>query len=566
MRVTQEPINITDVLKDKFFRIPVFQREYSWNLEQVSDLYYDIFETQENESHFLGSLLLYKEANNKTMEVIDGQQRLTTIFLLLFSIIEEIKDSSSFASASEKLKSLIFTADPNDLLGQNFSLEPRLETSKRDKQLFKSILKGEDYSIHKDGRRNSHKNLTNALDFFTSKIKEIREKDDLEGVLEFAQKIIKSKFIIMTAEKQSDKILLFKTVNARGLELTQGDLIKNELCRFISDNDLDEMIQIWDDVRELIEDNKGKLDTFLFHHINSLDYIQNERKELDKKRKIKNWDKKNYPPVPEKYLFDMYCRVIERESPETFLKTLKSSSKDYVELINPSNNQVYLSSLKAMGVNKCFPLLLDVKNKFDKKEFENFTHLIDSLSFRHSVLRKDPKELEKFYYQLSDFISKKEHYSESVNKIKKHLNFKEEVKFKDEFIVLRPKMSVSKMILDRIVRLSSESVDWSNRDTHIEHIMPQKPAGEWLTHYDDDIEKYKDYINRVGNLTILQDKKNIRARNKDFIDKIKYYSESRISITKNLGDYKNWDFSQIEKRQADLYELSKDIWNCKKVN
>ena len=57
MRVTQEPINITDVLKDKFFRIPVFQREYSWNLEQVSDLYYDIFETQENESHFLGSLL-----------------------------------------------------------------------------------------------------------------------------------------------------------------------------------------------------------------------------------------------------------------------------------------------------------------------------------------------------------------------------------------------------------------------------------------------------------------------------------------------------------------------------
>ena len=97
-------------------------------------------------------------------------------------------------------------------------------------------------------------------------------------------------------------------------------------------------------------------------------YVVNEngdlRKELDKKRKVKNWDKKNYPPVPEKYLYDMYCRVIDKESPDTFLKNLKSACKDYINLINPSNTQIFLSSLKAMGVNKCFPLLLDVKNKF----------------------------------------------------------------------------------------------------------------------------------------------------------------------------------------------------------
>lgn len=418
MKVTQEPIGISDVLKDKSFRVPIFQREYSWNLEQVSDLYYDIFETELNDSHFLGSLLLFKDSSKKIMEVIDGQQRLTTIFLLLFSIIEEFKNSNEFTPAIEKLKSLVFVSNPNDLLGENLSSEPRLETSKRDKQLFKSILKGEDFLIHRDGRRNSHKNLTNALNFFKSKIAEIRSKDELKGVLVFAQKVIQSKFIIMTAEEQSDKILLFKTVNARGLELTQGDLIKNELCRYIADGDLDEMVQIWDDVRELIEDNKGKLDTFLFHHINSLDYIQDERKKLDKKRKLKNWDKKNYPPVPEKYLFDMYCRVIEKESPERFLKTLKSSSLDYIEFINPSNNQVFLSSLKAMGVNKCFPLLLDVKNKFSAKEFENFTHLIDSLTFRHSVLRKDPKELESFIIKFQILFQKKSIIQKQLIKLK----------------------------------------------------------------------------------------------------------------------------------------------------
>tara|TARA_B100001939_G_scaffold328735_1_gene324330 strand:+ start:282 stop:479 length:198 start_codon:yes stop_codon:yes gene_type:complete len=65
MKVTQEPISITDILKDKSFVIPVFQREYSWNLEQVSDLFYDILDTSKEESHFLGSLLLYKDKGSE---------------------------------------------------------------------------------------------------------------------------------------------------------------------------------------------------------------------------------------------------------------------------------------------------------------------------------------------------------------------------------------------------------------------------------------------------------------------------------------------------------------------
>ena len=69
MKVTQEPISITDILKDKSFVIPVFQREYSWNLEQVSDLFYDILDTSKEESHFLGSLLLYKDKGSGKMEI-----------------------------------------------------------------------------------------------------------------------------------------------------------------------------------------------------------------------------------------------------------------------------------------------------------------------------------------------------------------------------------------------------------------------------------------------------------------------------------------------------------------
>ncbi|MCO8054518.1 HNH endonuclease family protein [Acinetobacter towneri] len=78
--------------------------------------------------------------------------------------------------------------------------------------------------------------------------------------------------------------------------------------------------------------------------------------------------------------------------------------------------------------------------------------------------------------------------------------------------------------------------------------------------YDADENEYKDYLNRLGNLTILLDKANIKARNKNFSDKKDYYNKSRLYITNSLAKYDNWNYEQIEKRQEQLYELAKNIW------
>lgn len=347
MKVSQEPISITDILRDKTFTVPLYQREYSWNLEQVSDLFYDITSTNQPEGHFLGSLLLYKENDSGKMEIVDGQQRMTTIFILLLVIFNELKDTDKLKALS-RIQSLLYVIDPNDLSDDINSSEPRLETGKRDKKLFKAIIRGDDYQVHKDGRRKSHKNLTNTLEFFEKRLFEIREENGINGIIAFTEKAIKCQFVVMTAEQKSDKLLLFKTVNARGLDLTQGDLIKNELCHNIDDKDMDEAIENWDEMRGRIEKNNGKLDTFLFHYVNSIDYIQEERMALDKRRGAEKWEKKNYPPVPEKYLFDIYSQVIDREGAEKFLDNILKSSSDYVEFINPKNEQVHLMSFKAM--------------------------------------------------------------------------------------------------------------------------------------------------------------------------------------------------------------------------
>ncbi len=559
MKVSQEPIKITDILKDKTFTVPLYQREYSWNLEQVSDLYYDIADS-EDDGHFLGSLLLYQSENAKKMEIVDGQQRMTTLFLLLFSILKALNGTDK-TKAIERINSLLFVIDPNDLSDDFSSSEPRLETGKRDKYLFKAIIRNEDFTAHKDGRKRSHKNLTNTLDFFDQRISEIVKDHGLNGLTKFTEKVIKSEFIVMTAEKQSDKLLLFKTINARGLELTQGDLIKNELCHKIVPYELDEAIDNWDEIRNRIEKNNGNLDVFLFHYLNSIDEIQDLRQLLDKRRGVEKWEKKNYPPAPEKYVFELYGELITKVGTQKFLDDLLLASNQYISFVNPSNEKIYLNSLKAMGVNKCFPLLLTAVRKLNGENFDKVCKAVDSLTFRHSVMRKDPKELERFYYIVGELIIADTDINVIISNIKEHPNFREEDKFKQEFIFSSLKIPVSRMILDRITRKHSESIDWTNKDVHIEHIMPQKPMGEWKILFDRDEYEYKDYLNRLGNLTILQDKKNIKARNKDFKDKKEYYKESRLTITKELVDYTKWDYNEILERQELLYEQSKDIWS-----
>jgi hypothetical protein len=298
----------------------------------------------------------------------------------------------------------------------------------------------------------------------------------------------------------------------------------------------------------------------LFHYLNSIDECQELRQQLDKKRGIENWNKKNYPPAPEKYVFDIYSELIFKDTPNKFLGDILSASVKYTELINPVNSKVYLNSLKSMGVNKCFPLFLKASRKLNKENFDDVCQAIDSLTFRHSILKKDPKELERFYYQISELIIDDSKIDTVINKIKEHQNFREEEKFKLEFINSSLKPSVSKMILDRIVSKQSESVDWAKKDTHIEHIMPQKPAGEWNDLYDKDPLEYKDFLNRLGNLTILLDKKNIGAGNKNFNDKKEYYKDSRLTITLKLCDYTNWNYREIENRQEYLYNEAKDLW------
>lgn len=564
MKVTQEPIRLDDLLKKYVkFEIPPYQREYSWDIEQISDLYHDIENSDEEYGHFFGSLLVYCEDEKiHPAEVIDGQQRLTTLFLLLNAIkcvLDEAHDSESV----EGIKDLIYIR-PKGFAKKGKGNEPKLSTGRRDNKVFRALLKDEDLKSIANRKIKSHKLLLKASeDFFDTQLKELFKSHKKDGLLRFLDKVVQTEFIVMTAEKRYDKILLFKTLNVRGLELTQSDLIKNEICRDPKGIDVEEVVDLWDEIKDILEDAKVNIDLFLFHYINSLPEALDLRKKIDQIRKVET-EKEYAPFIPEKFIFDVFELKLKLiSSTNQFLHDLKQAASNYVSFISPSDNNIYLTGIRVLNITKCFPLLLKGKLLLNDKNFILLAKALETISLRHSITRLDPKELEKLYYELLPKLRSDKDIHTIITDIKSHPTMKNENKFKSEFLNASPKNIASKYILYRLAASMKEGLKWGAKDIHLEHIMPKKTQGTWEKLKKKDPDFYNDNVERIGNLTLLSAPLNIGASNKDFKTKKKeYYTASGLRLNEKdlLMGYTYWDYSTIEERQKKIYDKIKDIW------
>ena len=414
MKVTQSPISLQDLLIEySVFKVPRYQREYSWDNQQFSDLFYDITYSDEDYGHFFGSILIYCDSEKKaTAEIIDGQQRLTTFFLLLKAIKDVLTEYQTTTTKIEKrvkiaiedalreIDTRIFST-PKKINIKNSSSTPRLVTGKRDKELFSEIIKDRGPQNNKGISLASHQKMIKASQFYFKKhLKEILQHEKIEGVIEFLNKVFASHFIVMTAENNADKILLFKTLNARGLELAQSDLIKNEICNAVEENEIDNIIDIWDDIKSIIEKAKGDIDAFLFHYLNSHKDSKKIRKEIELSKN--NSKKLSYsPPIPEKCVFEAFEYLLKNSNDTNeLINEIKERAEEYVGFINPDNKTLSFKSLigiKTLNITKCYPLLIAGKIVFNDKDFAKLAQSIEIISFKHSILKEDPKELEKLY-------------------------------------------------------------------------------------------------------------------------------------------------------------------------
>ncbi len=541
----------------KVYKVPLYQRSFSWEREQVERFLDDILDMVEEKrkDYFLGAVIL-KEISENEAEIIDGQQRLA-IITMLFACLRDLYYEWGNVQ--------IATGIQSEFLGRrsytSAEREYKLHLNKYDETYFRQYIQEFNASGknprfgRKMGIPYSHKLIRNAyyilFDKLKDKVEALKPQGTQEEFLQTLEKCVatKLKFIITQVDDEADAWVIFETLNDRGLDLTIADLLKNYLYSKAGRN-INIIQNIWDNIVTTLEGQN--LNSFLRHYWSSSEALVREK---DLYKELRAQLKK------EKDIYD-------------FVTVLKSEAEVYQALISPEDDaywedretQLALQELKIMGAKLIFPLLLSAKSKFSSSDFRKLVRLGVNLTFRYSVIvNENPNKLERKYSELAIGTRKGKWTFEQLRIQLLSLNPNSD-RFVEAFSIREIKNSeLARYILAKINNriMNKEEIGTIEDSTkvNLEHIIPKTLDGQWREYLKKHKIEHREVVHRLGNLTLLAKQKNSRAGNKAFeIKKAEIYSKSELQITSSLKKYKQWDLAGIEDRQRELGKTANEIW------
>lgn len=540
---------IGSFIKENKFFVPIYQRTYSWEEKNVTDLFEDIKANIKESEYFLGTLVLTQK-NNK-LEIIDGQQRITTI-LLFFAAIKEIFKKNGKDIQSEKIQDA-YLSDFNRREEKNL---PKLELSAQDNPYYENYIVNENRNF--PTKKASHEKIKNAFEkalIFAEK--ELKHHNDDVNILHDLMDFIDGKLKVVTiiVPEDSNAYTIFETLNDRGLVLAQIDLIKNYLYSK-SGSRLDEVQTNWN---ELISKLEAIEEPLLLEYIKVFWMT-----EYGFIREINN---KLYQAIKSE----------KRSATDvnTFVTNLNNDIDLYLALINGNSSiwgnysnecKEYIKTLNYLELKQFRPLALAILKNFEKNEIKKTLKLIVSWMVRNLVVGSRSGAIEEsFAKNAAEITNKKITTASQLKNTLKDL-VPQDKEFKDAFgIATVSKEKLARYYLRAIENFKSggdmpELIVNSNPDSvNLEHILPKNPGNNYLSF---DTEQHEAYLKRIGNLAIMNTKLNNEQKSSKFTDKKTEYKKSKIEITKALAEYKgDWKPEYIEKRQNDLADLAVKTWS-----
>lgn len=536
--------------------VPRFQRDYSWEEEQWEDLWADIIaEDPDATEHYMGYLVL-SMVDNHTFNVIDGQQRLTTITTVILAILRELRDlAERGVEPEENLKRLetlkniyIGFTDPETLQNQ-----PKLQLNQNNNSYFRRYICG----FEKPRIRNIKKSerlLSEAFSFFAERVAalEIRSGQELAAfVRKITDKLI---FTTITVSSELNAYKVFETLNARGVKLSTPDLIKNYLFSVIDSKDpLDEhRLRDLEEQWGIITNQLGKLDftKFIFAE----------------------WNSRN-PSIHKQGLFKkIKADVSSKDNAFAYLRQLEEASEVYAALNIPSDSfwqrEGYykavqpLKTLELFNITQPQGVLLAAYSRYDPEKFCKIAQYLEVVSVRYNIIgRMSPNVQERVYNQLARQIHQGE--ISNLQAIKSALQkvYPEDGDFSNAFASKHmPTDQTIKKVRYLLARLE-EFISHSSTDDlalSLEHVLPVRPSSEWLLCFDS--AELDDYSHRLGNMTLLPDSTNKQLKNKTFAQKKAAYAASPLQITQKCAEYDEWTPEAIAARQKWLADIATRCW------
>lgn len=545
MTATQSTINDFFALTGTIFSIPVYQRNYTWEEENCKKLLQDIVSISQNKkTHFMGSItyILHLIDDEKSLRqlqefvIIDGQQRITTLMLLLKAIETKIQNEG----IKKEIDNLL------NLTGQRLRLKP----IKSDKEAFDLVMQNRSHELQGVSHiRNNYKFFTKELENYLSKGYRIEE---IYGAF------LRLQIVAIGLELgEDDPQVVFESINATGVQLKGLDLIRNYLM--MGENS-DRQKHLYDTYWVPLENWLGEkdLNDFIITYLRI--YLENRLKEGEREvyYALKAHHRDNFSDDIQDLMSDMreYGRIyqifldrdhyyLDRGDPQQ-LANLRLRIKDLVKI--------------KFGVAK--PFILRCARDFEegKLDYENFHEILQILTsyYVHRSVCGDSNALNKFLYPLYRQLEQLENVS--ADALKRYLGrsvgqtaFPNDDRIKAAFLVRNAYAAnqVCKFILLEIEKLSNAEPP-REENLEVEHFYPKTPTQEWRDRVGDYFTFEQDYLHNFGNLTLSG--QNQKLSNKSYEEKIALMEEYS---SLHLNDYfinntHSWGIEEVRARSEYL--------------
>lgn len=573
MQMVAKNQNIRKLLKDYCFCIPDYQRGYSWKAEQINEFLDDLYNIVQGDSsnihHFLGAITMSKnQGNGYSMNLIDGQQRITTTFILLYVVLEYYK-SDRFVSVAKRradglYRALVYLNDDGELI------DSRLVLGKFNASFFEEfVIKGHSlpddekaaivkkYRDRREFTENQH--IFDAYNLIKLSIGERLGQLSDSDAYEYLKALHIAMFdyfevVLMILEDEADAFLIFETMNDRGLALSAVDLIKNKLFQIFATRPLefDDLKADWDTICRNI-DKKEDLTKFILHYWRS---------------------KIEYTTMQSLYKTCRdYLSCHDFETAKMIVKELKDESIYYNGFCNPKGNYPWrneglknlLEDINKLRYDLIRPILLaGWRNSHGDEDYlYDIARLCMNFMIRYiSVLNYKPSSIEK---DLSNWARDKDFSLELL--INRFTSKATDNEFFEKLCALSIPYTSP---LTHYLLCVYESEGFGRKEiwttpgrgeNTVEHVLPQtvkvgKDGGDYWIDQFGSLEQCDLYCSRLGNYAFLTKRAQGKASNKEFGKKKAIYEkETDMLLTKELCEFVEWNPLNIAERQKRMAKV-----------
>ena len=547
------PMKLLALLKENksIFNIPVYQRNYEWNKDQVEQFFRDIegiIRDDYNNGHFLGTIVFVSNEKQELMMeriIIDGQQRITTTVLLLKAIHDSLDESNN---EEKNLKEEIYeTYIINKYVDEKYKLKlkPVEEDMKAYVDLIESNQTDEDSKIY-----TNYKLLMDLISNSDYNVQQIYK------ALSYVQ------IVYISLDKNSgaeNPQLIFESLNSTGLSLTEADLIRNFILMGLEYDDQVELYRkYWINIEKLL--TNARISEFVRDYLTmKIGYVPNRNKVYVTFKKY--YFKNNYNSK------DILIDLLRYTKYYHWFINLETGIDDIDE---------WLWRLENMKSTVVYPYLLELfddyfeKKIITKNELLETMNIINSYLYRRTICNIPTNALNKVFASMAKSVSDLRNRGKShIEAVTDYLMsksgsaiFPRNEQFKKSFIELdiynrRNKLAL--FTLYNIEKYQHKEIVELDQLT-VEHIMPKTLTPKWYIDLGrDGDEVHKLYKDTIGNLTIT--KYNSEMSNKSFEDKKDIYMNSNIKLTRDLTNFEKWDKDSIISRANSLFKIANKIWS-----